>query len=99
MLKPVVDRYGTRCVKDSFTFSDKIKEAALSRDGHMCSFDIVSLFTNVPLHEVIDICAELLYHDQTNESPPPSISEKSFRELMEKVTLGVEFLFNGTMYR
>ena len=63
MLKPVVDRYGTRCVKDSFTFSDKIKEAALSQDGHMCSLDIVSLFTNVPLHEVIDICAELLYHE------------------------------------
>ena len=65
----------------------------------MCSFDIVSLFTNVPLKEVIDICAQALYRNKSISPVPPSLSEKSFRELLEKVTSGVEFSFNGVMYR
>ena len=60
LLKPVVDFYGAYCVKDSFTFSDKVRTEKLSPNGHMCLFDVVGLFTNVPLQEVIDICARVI---------------------------------------
>ena len=33
------------------------------KDVYLCSFDISSLFTNVPLKEMIGICAETLYKD------------------------------------
>ena len=67
----------------------------------MCSFDVVNLFTNVPLKKVIDICADAIYHDNWGDIDLPTIGllEKSFRQLMEKVTSGVEFSFDGIMSR
>ena len=99
MLKPVVNYYGTRCVQDSFVFSDTVKATKLSQNGYMCSFDVVSLFTNVPLKEVIDICACAIYHDDDIQTQPTSLTEKSFRELLQMVTSGVEFSFDDLMYR
>ena len=64
-----------------------------------CLFDVVGLFTNVPLQEVIDICARAIYHDDNIEKQPTSLSEKTFRDLLQKVTSGVEFSFNNVMYR
>ena len=78
LLKPAIDFYGAYCVKDSFTFSDKVRTEKLSPNGHMCSFDVVGLFTNVPLQEVIDICARAIYHDDNIETQPTSLSEKAF---------------------
>ena len=62
----------------------------------MRTFDIKSLFTNVPLDEAIKICTEQLYHSETEV---PTLSEKSFVKLMEKVTKGVEFSFDGVMFK
>ena len=99
LLRPVLDHYSAHCVKDSFTFADKVRSMQSSPGDHLCSFDIVGLFTNVPLKEVIDICAKTLYHEDVLEVPPPTLTEASFRELLEKVTSGVEFSFEGVMYK
>ena len=58
------------------------------------SFDISSLFTNVPLDETIEICADALYRGHLD-----SIPEDKFRELMLISTRGVEFSFNNQMYK
>ena len=57
----------------------------------MCSFDISSLFTNVPLSETIKICA-----DDLNSPPFP---EEVFIELMGTATRSVDFSFNNEMYQ
>ena len=44
-----------------------VRSARLPTDGYMCSFDVVSLFTNVPLEEVIDICADVLFRNDNND--------------------------------
>ena len=49
-----------------------------SINGSLCLFGVVSLFTNVPLIETIDICCDALYH--TFDVFPPTSSEQSFRE-------------------
>ena len=51
----------------------------------MASFDVKSLFTNVPLDEVVDICVDTLYRLET-----PSISKNNFHKLLK---LSTEFLF------
>ena len=99
ILKPVREYYGKRCVKDSFTFSVKIRAKKLPLNGYMCSFDVVSLFTNVPLEEVINICADALYRNDDIEPVITTLTENSFKELMRLVTSGVEFSFNGAMFR
>ena len=48
-----------RSVKDSFSFADWAKQYKHS-NGIMCSLDVCSLFTNVPLDETIQICLDIL---------------------------------------
>ena len=63
----------------------------------MCSFDISSLFTNVPLEETINICADALYCDDSDAQP--LISKAVFIELMKSARSGVEFSFNNITYK
>ena len=99
LLKPVEKYYGGRCVKDSFKFSEAVRSARLPTDGYMCSFDVVSLFTNVPLEEVIDICADALFRNDNIDLELTTLTEDSFKELMRLATSGVEFSFNDKIYR
>ena len=62
----------------------------------MCSFDVSSLFTNVPLDETIVVCADALYD---NPDTQPQFSKEVFVELMRSATSTVEFSFNNIMYR
>jgi len=73
ILQPMLNSYSTHCIQDSFTFVEKIKSSTLKPSSiFLCSFDIASLFTNVPLAETIQICADALYY--TNG--PPTLSSQ-----------------------
>ena len=65
-------------------------------DSLLHAFDISSLFTNVPLAETIQICADALYNN--NVLPQPSFP-RDIVELMQLATSSVEFSFNNNMYR
>jgi len=67
----------------------------MSENPNICSFAITSLFTNVPLTEVIEISAQLLYH---KDLLMPPIPEPVFVELMIMATRGVEFSFHHSMF-
>ena len=99
LLKPVEKYFAGRCVKDSFKFSEAVRSARLPTDGYMCSFDVVSLFTNVPLEEVIDIYADALFRNDNIDMELTTLTEDSFKELMRLATSGVEFSFNDKIYR
>ena len=45
----------------------------------MASFDVESLFTNIPLQETIDLYVENLFQDRTHVD---NFSKDSFRELL-----------------
>ena len=62
LLQPVLELYSTNCINDSFSFTKMIQQLKVnSNDFILCSFDICSLFTNIPLAETIEICTETLY--------------------------------------
>ena len=61
--------YSTYCISDSFTFADKFKTFNFPPSVFLCSYDICNLFTNVPLAETIEICADALYNGEL--TPPP----------------------------
>ena len=79
LLQPVLDRYTVHCISDSFTFADYIRKLDGQIDSFFSSFDVSSLFTNVPLHETIAIHADTLYN---NSDSQPRISKKIFVELL-----------------
>ena len=96
ILQPVLDRYSTRCIEDSFTFAKTIQDLTTDSDQtFLCSFDISSLFTNIPLGETIQICADSLYDSNLT---PPIMGKDVFIEPMNIATTSVEFSFNK-MYK
>ena len=62
-----------------------------------CSFDVKSLFTNVPIQEAINICTEALFED--NGTSTVGISKQAFVELMMIATSSVAFSFDNIMYQ
>ena len=60
-------------------------------------FNVVSLFTNIPLDETISICADFLYRSQSIASLP--FPEDVFIDLMGIATKSVSFSFSETMFR
>ena len=97
LLEPLLKRFSTHCIRDSFTFADAIHNSKDSNNPFICSFDISSLFTNVPLKETINICANALYRNDADAQP--LIFKAVFIELMKSATSGVEFSFNNIMYK
>ena len=55
------------------------------------SFDIESLFTNIPLQETIDLCVENLFQDRTHVD---NLSKESSRELITKTVSESLILFD-----
>ena len=91
-LEPVLEYYSAYTLKDSFTFVDKIKDMD-SNNSFVASFDVKSLFTNVPLEEVIEICINKLY-----EIDKPKMNKNNFKKLLQLSTRDVQFSFNSQIY-
>jgi len=94
----VLQDLSANCVSDSFTFVEEVRNFTFSPSSvFLCSFDISSLFTNVPLAETIQICTDALHNN--NVLPKPSFPRDIFVELMQLAASSVEFSFNNNMYR
>ena len=73
ILKPISTNQHS--VKDSFSFTDWARSYK-HINGIMCSFDVCSLFTNVPLDETIKICLGKLYSRPDSPAIPRSVLKK-----------------------
>ena len=62
----------------------------------MASFDIKSLFTNIPIKETIGLCVENLYRTQTHID---SLPQRSFRRLLEMTMYESFFNFDQKYYK
>ena len=61
----------------------------------MISFDVVSLFTNVPLNKTIDIILRKVYEEKLIKT---KIQREDMKELLLLCTQGVPFTFNNETY-
>ena len=96
LLQPVLERFSSHCISDSFTFAKTMQILDIDPNVLMCSFHVSSLFTNVPLDETIKVCSEALYDDSDLQ---PVIPKDVFVELMKSAISSVGFSFNNTMYK
>ena len=83
VLKPISTNQFT--IKDSFTFVDWVK-AHQHNNEIMCSFDVCSLFTNVPLDETIEISLTKLYSLPDPPSLPRHVPKNCFCLQRRKAT-------------
>ncbi|KAG1682668.1 hypothetical protein GQR58_010742 [Nymphon striatum] len=89
--------FNSYSVKDSFQFADEIRSFPNADRYFMASFDVESLFTNVPIHETIDICISKLF--PSKDSSVIGLTSSLFRRLLELATLNSFFLFNRKLFR
>ena len=60
----------------------------------MVSFDVESLFTNIPLEECIDLAVNYI----SEGNPDLKLTEPELRSLFTVATAQTHFLFNGSFY-
>ena len=65
LLQPVLERFSSHCISDSFTFAKTMQNLDFDPDVFMCFFDLSSLFTNVPLDH-----AWATYGPRAKSGPP-----------------------------
>ena len=67
------------------------------------SFDVTSLFTNIPVHETIDIILDRLFKDKDfisdHYESPFALKREQVKELLQLASLDNHFLFDGKMYK
>ena len=69
-------------IKDSFSFAEEV--SFFDSAYYMTSFDIESLFTNIPLEETINIGVDKIFENNTKVN---NLTKESFRSLLELATL------------
>ena len=86
------------CVKNSSQFIDKVFCVKLNSDEFMVSFDVVSLFTSVPINEVKILIFDLLSKD-CNLCKRTKLTVQDIMLCLELCFNFTVFLFKNTMYQ
>ena len=81
-------------VKDSFSFCKEIIDQ--NPNLYMASFDVQSLFTNIPLDETINICVDMVYNKRKKVK---GMLKRHFRQLLTISVKSSCFLFNDVYYK
>ena len=76
--------------------ADKLATIKLEENEEIISFDIVSLYTNVPVEEAIEVCTDLLY---SGEHQLPPVDKETFKELLKLCTCNVLMQTHDGFYR
>ena len=82
-------------LKNSYDFKRILEERKFPKSAFLTSFDVTSLFTNVPVKETIDIAVQLMYN---NGNSFRNMAQNDFRKLLELCTHDNHFLFNNEHY-
>ena len=79
--------------QDSFTFVKELNQVSLN-GKFLVSFDVTSLFTNIPLNETINLAVDLILSNEPNLK----INKDELKKLFFFATAQTHFLFNGDFF-
>ena len=80
-----------------YLFPDIIKNAPLQEDEEDVSYDVESLFTNIPVRETIDFILDEIYVRKTTK--PFCAKRLTFKRLLERLTGECIFSVNGRLMK
>jgi len=95
ILKPLVN--DTFMLKDTYDFVNKIRNIEPSINRFLVSFDVESLFTNVPTDETINLIVDLAF-EKGRLSSFHGLLPKQLRRLLTICTKESHFQFGGVYY-
>ena len=85
-------------VTDTFEFVNEVQNLEINRGDILVSYDVTSLFTNVPLNETIQILADQAFTDDWfNKTHDVNLSRDQLIELLHAATKNQLFQFNGNL--
>ena len=84
-------------LRSSHEFLEKLQEINLNSNQVMVSFDVKSLFTNVPLQKTIELFSNKIYDKNSNANHLP-IKKKIFKKLLKLETKRI-FLYKDKLYQ
>ena len=76
-------------------FANQLKLQSIQGNETMVSFDVSSLFTNIPLIETIDIVADYVYSEDAVSTPP--FKKKFFKNMVVLCSRGL-FIYKDEWY-
>ena len=85
-------------LKDSFSAADKINNipSHLFDDGYQfVSFDVKSLFTNVPLSKTIQVILDRVYKEKVIST---TLSKRTLKKLINDTCSKTAFMYDGVIY-
>ena len=97
IIKPAASNVHGTDLKDTFQFVQQISEVNIN-NFYMVSFDVQSLFTNVPLSDTIQICLDRLYRPSNPDIISPTLPEDVLRGMIELCVKDNIFVFNKKVY-
>ena len=83
-------------INDTHDFVNRLNSLSIMNDEKMVSFDVSSLFSNVPLDFTIDIILKKIFNEKLIST---KLKREQFKELLELCTKRLRFSFNGVMYQ
>ena len=83
-------------IKDTFDFVNKVSKLPNTPNQRMVSFDVESLFTNIPTQETINIILDRAYKDNATEYY--GLKKETLEKLLIICTQQSHFQFNGKYY-
>ena len=86
----------SECTENTLDFAEKLKDRTINEDEIVVSYDVTSLFTEIPLYETINHILDQIYKQH---KLPQITSRAIFKRLLGRVTKGTVFSFNGKLYK
>ena len=77
--------------------SDRLKEVILEENEEVISFDVVSLYTNVPVLEALQVCTDMLYALPTKDRP--NVDKETFITLAKIASCEVVMSTHDGFYK
>lgn len=98
-LIPIVEQlsHNEYMLRNSYEFVDSIKSVPNADKQYMCSFDVESLYTNVPVTESIELILNRIYID--NVKVHHGFTRKELKKLLELTLQDTYFKFNNSIYK
>ena len=94
LLSPIAENEFT--VKNSYDFAENVRDFRFSENMVMASFDVESLFTNIPVVETINIAIDSLF---SHCNVIQGIPRKLFRSMLDISVTNSYFLFDKKLYK
>jgi hypothetical protein len=95
ILKPLTTK-NNYIIKDTFDFVNKVSKLETTDEQHVVSFDVESLFTNIPTDETIEIILNRAFPEENSKFH--GLNRDSLKKLLVICTKESHFKFHGKHY-